>query len=30
LNIDWRLTTSPKVSTKDSQGGAFREADVFA
>ena len=29
LNIDWRLTTSPTVSTKDSQGTAFREAEVF-
>jgi dTDP-4-dehydrorhamnose 3,5-epimerase len=30
LNIDWRLTTSPTVSAKDSQGTAFREAEVFA
>jgi dTDP-4-dehydrorhamnose 3,5-epimerase len=30
LNIDWQLTTSPTVSAKDSQGTAFREADVFA
>ena len=29
LNIDWRLTTSPTVSAKDSQGTAFREAEVF-
>ena len=30
LNIDWRLATSPTVSAKDSQGTAFREAEVFA
>ena len=30
LNIDWRLTTSPTVSVKDSLGTAFREAEVFA
>lgn len=29
LNIDWRLTTSPTVSAKDSQGTAFRAAEVF-
>ena len=30
LNIDWRLTGSPTVSAKDSQGTAFREAELFA
>ncbi len=30
LNIDWQLTTPPTVSAKDSQGTAFREAEVFA
>ena len=30
LNIDWQLATSPTVSAKDSQGTAFREAEVFA
>jgi dTDP-4-dehydrorhamnose 3,5-epimerase len=30
LNIDWRLTTPPTVSVKDSVGTAFREAEVFA
>lgn len=30
LNIDWRLTTSPTVSVKDSLGTAFREAEIFA
>jgi dTDP-4-dehydrorhamnose 3,5-epimerase len=29
LNIDWQLTTAPTVSAKDSQGTAFREAEVF-
>jgi dTDP-4-dehydrorhamnose 3,5-epimerase len=29
LNIDWRLTTSPTVSAKDSLGTPFLEAEVF-
>jgi dTDP-4-dehydrorhamnose 3,5-epimerase len=30
LNIDWRLTTSPIISAKDSLGISFREVKVFA
>jgi len=29
LNIDWRLTSSPIVSAKDSHGTSFREAEVL-
>lgn len=30
LKIDWQLTDPPTISTKDSRGMAFREAEFFA
>ncbi|MGH9503943.1 MAG: dTDP-4-dehydrorhamnose 3,5-epimerase [Terriglobales bacterium] len=30
LKIDWQLTSPPTVSSKDSLGASFREADLFA